>query len=107
MRRLGGAVLATALITGCGPSQTGELNDSLGQGAQLAAACAGCHSPVSAPGFVDLSGYNAETLSARLQAYRNNPEGTTVMHRLARGYSDGDIASVSAYIAAQNVGLQP
>ena len=68
-------------------------------GARLALACAGCHSGNSGA-IASLSGYDQETLVVRLSDYKSDTTGTTVMHRLARGYSDEEIDLVSAYLAA-------
>ena len=35
----------------------------------------------------------------RLLAYKTDADGTTVMHRLMRRYSDEEIAALSAYFA--------
>ena len=114
MPRRGGLVLLAALVTACGAREPetlaaghDELNDRIGEGAQLAAACAGCHSQVSAPSFVDLAQYDENTLRARLTDYRLDIDGTSVMHRLARGYTEADIALVSAYISVQNEAAKP
>lgn len=63
----------------------------------LSVACSGCHS--ERPGAIaSLVSYDEANLQARLTQYKTETEGTTVMHRLARGYSDQDIALISAYL---------
>ena len=66
--------------------------------AMLALSCSGCHSEAG-DAIVSLEGYTRQALSTALNRYRNESDGTTVMHRLMRGYSEADIASVSAYLA--------
>ena len=39
-----------------------------------------------------------------LSDYRNDAEGTTVMHRLMRGYSEADIEAISAYLGKGKAG---
>lgn len=75
-----------------------NLSDATDAGAQLALACSGCHSATSGT-IVSLDGYTREALENRLLQYKTEADGTTVMHRLARGYSDEDIAEVSAALA--------
>ena len=62
----------------------------------IALACAGCHSPQS-EAMVDLTDYGAAPMRQALMRYRSETDGTTVMHRLARGYSDADIELLAAY----------
>ena len=69
-----------------------------GRTTMLAMACTGCHSEVG-EGIVSLDTYSSEQLVTSLTAYRTDADGTTVMHRLMRGYSEEDIEAVSAYIA--------
>ncbi|MEO0784751.1 MAG: cytochrome C [Pseudomonadota bacterium] len=67
--------------------------------ASLAASCGGCHME-SGAAIASLSRLSAEELQARLVAYKTE-DGATVMHRLARGYTTEQIASVSSYLADQ------
>lgn len=67
-------------------------------GALIASACSGCHS-ADAGAIASLEAYDQDGLEQRLLEYKSDENGTTVMHRLARGYSEADIALVSTYIA--------
>ena len=64
----------------------------------LTAACGGCHYSTG-EAIPSLDGWTADELQARLMLYKFDADGTSVMHRLMRGYSDEDIASISAYLA--------
>ncbi len=95
------AALAAA---GLGLSAQAQDKDSL-YIKSLAATCANCHgtnghtvagSPVPA-----LAGIPQETLTAQLQAFKTGARPATVMHQLAKGYSDAQIAQIAAYFAAQ------
>ncbi|MEM7328499.1 MAG: hypothetical protein AAF437_07145 [Pseudomonadota bacterium] len=66
-------------------------------GALLASACSGCHSD-QAGAIASLANYAPDQIQSAFQRYKDESDGTTVMHRLARGYSDEDIALVSAYL---------
>ncbi|MFN3233589.1 MAG: c-type cytochrome [Alphaproteobacteria bacterium] len=65
----------------------------------LAAACSGCHAGF-AEGIVSLDGMDAETIAASLLSYKAAADGTSVMHRLARGYSEEDVRAIAAFLAA-------
>ena len=75
--------------------------DLPGRTAMLAMACSGCHSDVG-EAVVSLDGYSEDQLVTLLTAYKTETEGTTVMHRLMRGYGETDIEAVSAYLADGN-----
>lgn len=98
--------LSAFAVVACGGSSdsTGADQDTVPfvktateRGAVLALACTGCHAQDSGA-IVSLNNYSTEQLRDALQQYKLETDGTTVMHRLARGYSDDDIALVSAYL---------
>ncbi len=78
-----------------------NIADRTSLAASLASACSGCHSGSSA-GIVSLDGYAEDALQQGFLRYKSEDEGTTVMHRIARGYSDEEIAMISAYIAGES-----
>lgn len=69
----------------------------------LAGPCANCHGPDGrSPGqIVSLAGRPQAVLLQQLQAFKsdNPPPGTTVMNRLAKGYSDEQIAALAGYFS--------
>ncbi len=71
----------------------------------LAAACAQCHGSAgkALPGSVlpSLAGMPAVYIEAQMKAFKNGSRPATVMHQLAKGYSDAQIAELAAYFAAQ------
>ncbi len=94
--------LSLLSLAACGssddPLQSSEVSSVpalTDRGATLALACTGCHSNQS-DAIASLDGYTEAALIARLEQYKSETDGTTVMHRLARGYSDQEIALVSA-----------
>ncbi len=94
---------AACLLAGCGGNSSPAEGASAPlpeRAAVLALACSGCHGR-DAGAFAVIEGRPAAELEGLLEAYRNDTAGTTVMHRLARGYSETDIAAVSRYLAAQ------
>lgn len=97
--------LSLLSLTACNPGASDRPEDisqqiaaSTDVGARLAAACAGCHS--SEPGAIaSLVGYSEAQLLERMTAYQSETDGTTVMHRLARGYGEDELALISAYLS--------
>ncbi len=67
--------------------------------ASLAASCSGCHG-AGQKQLTDLDTLDAQVIANKLMTYKAEKEGTTVMHRLARGYSDADIKAVATYLKA-------
>ena len=70
--------------------------------ALLAEACLGCHGPGAAGGggIAALAGRPAPELTALMIAFRANERPGTIMGRVARGYSEAEIAAVSAHFAS-------
>ena len=64
--------------------------------AHLAAACSGCHSPRT----YNIEIFTADEIRATLMRYQTE-KGSTVMHRLMRGYSDEDIARLATYLGKE------
>lgn len=69
-----------------------------------AAACANCHGTQGqalAP-MQTLAGLPQEVMVQRMQDYKSGKvPSATVMHQLAKGYSDEQIVAIAAYFAAQ------
>jgi cytochrome subunit of sulfide dehydrogenase len=72
-------------------------------GRNLAASCAGCHniSGNAVTGMPGLAGQSKESLLKTLKEYKDGKRPATVMHQLAKGYTDGQLDLVAAYFAAQ------
>ena len=70
----------------------------------LAATCAACHgtnghsSGGAVPG---LAGVNKEYFVNQIKAYKEGKRDATIMQQLAKGYSDGEVAALGEYFAAQ------
>lgn len=88
--------LLLALMAACGPVAEPTQSRSA---ASLAASCSGCHA-ASGGAITDLSGWTEAQLLTSLDSYRTYTDGTTVMHRLARGYSAAQIAEIAAILGA-------
>jgi cytochrome subunit of sulfide dehydrogenase len=71
----------------------------------LAATCANCHGTQgqAVPGATvpGLAGLPASYIVEQMKAFKAGTRPATVMHQLAKGYSDAQIESIAAYYAAQ------
>ncbi len=72
------------------------------QGRNLAAACANCHGTDGAalPGMAVLAGRPAATLEQQMQDFKAGRRPATIMHQIARGYSNEQIGTLAAYFSA-------
>jgi cytochrome c553 len=89
-----GAVFAlSALAQGADPNL----------GRNLAAACANCHGTngVSQQGMPNLAGQQRAYLVRQMQDFRAGRRPATIMHQIAKGYSDEQIDALAAYFSAQ------
>ncbi len=74
------------------------------QGRNLAASCAICHGTEGRPvggDMVPLAGLPREYIARQLQDFRDGKRPGTVMHQLAKGYTDAQINALAAWFAAQ------
>jgi len=71
----------------------------------LAATCANCHGTqgraVDGTAVPGLAGIPAVYLVEQMKAFKAGTRQATVMHQLAKGYSDAQIDQIAAYFAAQ------
>lgn len=68
-----------------------------------AASCANCHGTngQASEGMVKLAGMNQQEMLRQLLDFKNNRRPATVMHQLAKGYSDEQLAAIAAWFATQ------
>jgi cytochrome c553 len=74
----------------------------------LAAQCANCHGTngVSQGGIPGLAGQSRSYLVAQMAAFKSGARtgpASTIMHQIAKGYSDEQIALMADFFAAQKV----
>jgi sulfide dehydrogenase cytochrome subunit len=69
----------------------------------LAATCANCHGTTgNARGDMKLlAGMSADKIIALVADFKSGAQPATIMHQIAKGYSDEQIRLVAAYFAAQ------
>lgn len=72
----------------------------------LAATCANCHGsdghPPKGSALPALAGVPADHFKALMAAFKAGTPGTTVMHQIAKGFTDAQIEQMAAYFAAQS-----
>jgi cytochrome subunit of sulfide dehydrogenase len=94
---IAGAVMAAAMTATAQPATAQNADARL-----IANACATCHAPGGrSPGQIpSIYGRSEASLAELMRAFRADQRpGTTVMNRLAKGYTDAEIDSVARYIA--------
>lgn len=73
------------------------------QARSMAASCANCHGTNghAVPGMVALAGYDRAALVKNMADFKSGARPATIMHQLAKGYSEAQIDAIAAYFAAQ------
>ncbi len=68
-----------------------------------AAACANCHGTDgrAQPGMEALAGKDKDELAQKMLDFKSGRKPATIMHQIAKGYSDEQIRDITAYFAAQ------
>lgn len=69
----------------------------------LAATCANCHgTDGKAQGpSIALAGYPADRLINTLKEFKEGKRTATIMHQIAKGYTDEQVRLIASYFAAQ------
>jgi cytochrome c553 len=71
----------------------------------LAATCATCHGSdgraVEGAVVPGLAGLSAGYISEQMKAFKSGARSATVMHQIAKGYSDVQVDQLAAYFEAQ------
>jgi cytochrome c553 len=94
-------LLPAALALAIALASSAEAQPSSGR--NLAAACANCHGTngVSQSGLPGLAGRERSELARQMQDFKAGKRPATVMHQIARGYSDAQIEAIAAYFSGQ------
>jgi cytochrome subunit of sulfide dehydrogenase len=84
-------------------AQTPDAAAQLRAGAYLAGTCANCHGTAgkSNGGLPALAGLPKDTLVQSMRDFRDGKRPATVMHQLAKGYTDEQVLLMAEYFAAQ------
>lgn len=69
----------------------------------LAATCASCHGTegrsVNGSAIVSLAGMPRDAMLAQFKAFKDGSRSATVMHQLAKGYTDQQVEAMSTYFS--------
>jgi cytochrome subunit of sulfide dehydrogenase len=94
-------LLAACLITPAAQAQDAQTLNIR----SLAATCANCHGTngkaFEGSAVVSLAGLPKDYIVAQMKAFQTGARPATIMHQLAKGYSDQQIEQIAGYFAAQ------
>ena len=94
--------IAAALLLGAGGV---ALAQDANLGRSLAATCANCHGTngqVRGDAVKPLAGVSADKIVAMVNDYKSGAQPATIMHQIAKGYTDQQIRDIAAFFAAQS-----
>lgn len=97
------AILAT-MLGACAPATAGPNAEA------MAATCAACHGPAGSslgPAIPTIASLSTDYFVMSMKDYRDGKRPATVMDRIARGYSDDDIAGMAKYFQKQKFARRP
>ena len=72
----------------------------------LAYTCAGCHGTDGSsvgPSSPHIAGMNSEYFTESMNAYKKDERNPTIMNRIAKGYTDEQIAGMAKFFASQKL----
>jgi cytochrome c553 len=98
IRSVIGAAVALVLIAPSAPAKDLSARN-------LAATCSNCHGTdgrAIGDTLKPLAGMPAERIVAAMTAFKSGTQPATVMHQIAKGFSDEQIGAIAAYFAAQS-----
>jgi len=69
----------------------------------VAATCANCHGTVGVTegSLPSLAGQNKAYIVEQMKQFRDGKRAATIMHQIAKGYTDGQIEAVAEYFSKQ------
>ncbi len=91
--------LCSFLLAASAPSAQAAPLELLPAGAS---SCGGCHAPPGVDTAVPtLHGRSAADITAHMQSFRSGSQPSTVMDRIAKGFSDAEVEAIAAWYARQ------
>ena len=97
------SVAAAAALLLCGAASANDQQELYTK--SLAATCANCHGTngksVKDAVLPSLAGMKSDYLAEQMQAFKSGARKATIMHQIARGYSEQQIALLADYFARQ------
>jgi len=104
MNRISGhAAVAAALFALAASAASAQAPASATLGRNLSAQCANCHGTngKSVADVPSLAGQSAATIVQKMQDYRDGKLPASIMHQLAKGYSDEQVVLMAEYFSKQ------
>jgi cytochrome subunit of sulfide dehydrogenase len=101
-------LFATAIVAGTLGAAAPALAGPSGEA--MAASCAACHGPNGSsfgPMTPTIASLSTDYFVMSMKDYRDGKRPATVMDRIAKGYSDADIAEMAAYFQKQTFVRHP
>lgn len=98
--------IAIAMITALGCVAPASHAADLSRTAMMAHSCAGCHGTDGSsvgPSIPHIAGMDPERFIDSMLAYRKGARESTIMTRLAKGYTDAEIQGMAQFFAAQEL----
>jgi cytochrome c553 len=96
-------LILTAALAALPPAHAADSPAALYREA-LAATCANCHGtrgePIKKPAVPGLAGIPANYFKEQMQGFKSGQRQATVMHQIAKGFSDAQIEELAQYFAA-------
>ena len=98
---------ALCLLAFAGTSQAADPN----LGRNLAATCANCHGTdgkaLPGSGLDDLAGMDKAKALQKLADFKSGAKPASVMHQIAKGYTDEQLELIATHFAAPSKGTAP
>ncbi len=88
-------------LAACWPAAAQQPDPNAGR--NLAATCAICHGTngSNAGGLPNIAGQPKDYLAQQLRDFRDGRRAATIMHQIAKGYTEPQIEALSAFFAQQ------
>jgi sulfide dehydrogenase cytochrome subunit len=100
VRKAFAAILGCGMLVGIAPAQAAPT------ATVLADTCAGCHGTdgsSTGPATPTIAGMSAEYFKTTMDEYKKDVRKGTIMNRIAKGYSEEEIALMADHFAAQEI----
>ena len=96
---IGAATLAASTL---GPAAALAQADAV-VGRYVAANCANCHGTngIARGAMPSLAGQKKEYIAEQMRAFRDGKRPATLMHQIAKGYTDAQVEAVAEFFARQ------
>jgi len=96
-------LVMAAAVAAAGAASANAQGGDPNLGRNLAATCANCHGTngISAGEVESLAGKPRDEIVRKMQEFKSGAKPATIMHQLAKGYTDQQIELVAAWFAAQ------